>query len=188
MSDQGSQTTGAPPICYTVVSLPVPFDEFMVAATAEGLCWSAFVDQGGLPALRAWATRHCRGVAVQRGLTPLLARARDALQRFFSGRPEPFTVPLDLRGTAFQRAVWWAVLAVPFGRTATYAQIAAQIGRPRAVRAVGAANGANPLTIFVPCHRLVGRNGDLCGYGGGLPRKSALLTLERRVARQLSEP
>lgn len=169
-------------ITYTSVALPPPFDELIVAATGAGLCWSGFGDCEGLPALRAWAVRYDPGASVQPGQTSLLDRACTELECFFSGRRVGFSVALDLRGTAFQRSVWEAVLAIPLGSTATYAEIAARLGRPRAVRAVGAANGANPLTIFVPCHRLVGSDGELRGYGGGLRRKSALLALERHGA------
>jgi methylated-DNA-[protein]-cysteine S-methyltransferase len=101
------------------------------------------------------------------------------LDGYFAGACREFTIPLDLRGTPFQIAVWRAVLAVPWGETRTYREIAADIGRPAAIRAVGTANGANPLAIIVPCHRLVGANGTLRGYGGGLERKAWLLAHER---------
>jgi methylated-DNA-[protein]-cysteine S-methyltransferase len=88
-------------------------------------------------------------------------------------------VPLDVRGTSFQRAVWAAVAEVGYGETCSYGDIARAMGRPAAVRAVGLANGANPLPIVIPCHRIIGANGALTGYGGGLPTKRALLALER---------
>jgi len=89
-----------------------------------------------------------------------------------------FELPLDLRGTEFQRAVWQALLEIPYGETRSYAEIARQVGQPNAVRAVGAANGANPIPIVVPCHRVIGRDGSLTGYGGGLDKKVFLLQLE----------
>ncbi len=89
-----------------------------------------------------------------------------------------FTCPLDLHGTPFQVAVWQALVRIPYGETRSYAEIAQAIDRPRAVRAVGAANGANPVAIIVPCHRVIGSNGTLTGYGGGLPAKRWLLSLE----------
>jgi methylated-DNA-[protein]-cysteine S-methyltransferase len=110
---------------------------------------------------------------------PLLARARAQLAEYFDGRRSKFDLPLAPRGTPFQQAVWQALLAVPFGATSTYGAIAAAIRRPKAVRAVGAAIGANPIGIVVPCHRIVGRDGSLTGYAGGLDRKAKLLALER---------
>ena len=108
----------------------------------------------------------------------ILEAAQRQLNEYFAGRRQTFDVPLDLRGTAFQLAVWNALLQVPFGETVSYATIAERIDRPSAVRAVGAANGANPIPIIVPCHRVVGRNGTLTGYRGGLPIKKRLLDLE----------
>ena len=110
---------------------------------------------------------------------PVLAQARTQLAEYFAGRRARFDLPLAARGTPFQQAVWQALLAVPFGGTSTYGAIAAAIRRPRAVRAVGAAIGANPIGIVVPCHRIVGRDGSLTGYAGGLDRKATLLALER---------
>ncbi|HET7034829.1 MAG TPA: methylated-DNA--[protein]-cysteine S-methyltransferase [Thermomicrobiaceae bacterium] len=112
-----------------------------------------------------------------------LDEAAVQLGDYFAGRLRRFTLPLDLVGTPFQRRVWQAVAAVPFGETATYREIAARIGAPRAYRAVGAANGANPAAIVIPCHRLVGADGGLRGYGGGLHQKRALLDLEAAVMR-----
>lgn len=100
------------------------------------------------------------------------------LDEYFRGVRTSFELPLRLEGTPFQREVWAALLDIPFGQTSTYAEVAARIGRPRAVRAVGAANGQNPISIVVPCHRLIGANGDLTGYGWGLERKRSLLELE----------
>lgn len=111
---------------------------------------------------------------------PVLAQARSQLTEYFTGRRTDFDVPLAPQGTAFQQAVWRALLTVPFGRTSTYGAIAAVVGRPSAVRAVGAAVGANPLGIVVPCHRIIGRDGSLTGYAGGLDRKAKLLALEGR--------
>ena len=114
---------------------------------------------------------------------PVLAAARRQLSEYFEGRRAGFDLPLAPRGTPFQQAVWQALLAVPFGATSTYGAIAAAIRRPKAVRAVGAAIGANPIGIVVPCHRIVGRDGSLTGYAGGLDRKAKLLALEGSAAR-----
>jgi len=110
---------------------------------------------------------------------PVLAQARAELAEYFEARRATFDLPLAPQGTPFQRAVWQALLAVPFGATSTYGAIAAAIRRPTAVRAVGAAIGANPIGIIVPCHRIVGADGRLTGYAGGLERKAKLLALER---------
>ena len=115
------------------------------------------------------------------GKSKLHAAARE-LDEYFAGTRQAFDVPLHPSGTPFQLEVWGALLAIPYGQTVSYADIARRIRRPRAVRAVGAANGANPLSIFVPCHRVIGSHGDLIGYGGGLPAKRWLLAHERKHA------
>jgi len=104
--------------------------------------------------------------------------AADQLQEYFAGRLRKFSVPLDLRGTPFQRQVWEQLGHIPYGETRSYRQIAQALGRPKAARAVGQATGSNPVAIIVPCHRVIGANGRLTGYGGGLPRKQDLLELE----------
>jgi methylated-DNA-[protein]-cysteine S-methyltransferase len=118
------------------------------------------------------------GPAGARSDDPLLAEAEEQLHAYFSGRLERFDLPLSPGGTAFQRRVWDAVAAIPYGTVTTYGALADAIGTPRAWRAVGAANGRNPLPIVVPCHRVVGASGALTGYGGGLERKRELLALE----------
>lgn len=109
---------------------------------------------------------------------PVLLRTRGQLAEYFAGRRTDFDLPLRPQGTPFQQSVWRALLAVPFGQTSTYGAIAAAIGKSTAVRAVGAAVGANPIGIVVPCHRIIGRDGSLTGYAGGLDRKVKLLALE----------
>ena len=109
---------------------------------------------------------------------PVLLEAEQQLREYFDGRRTSFTLKLDVAGTDFQRQVWHALLTIPFGETRSYAEIARQIGRPKAVRAVGAANGRNPLSIVAPCHRVIGTNGKLTGFAGGLDTKAFLLTLE----------
>jgi methylated-DNA-[protein]-cysteine S-methyltransferase len=111
-----------------------------------------------------------------------LREAADQLHAYFAGDRMMFDLPLAPRGTDFQQSVWRALLAIPYGETTTYSSIAERIGRPAAVRAVGAANGANPIPIVIPCHRVIGTNGSLTGFGGGLDVKRRLLSLEARVA------
>jgi len=110
---------------------------------------------------------------------PVLVEAERQLEEYFSGRRQDFALKLDASGTAFQRAVWSALMTIPFGETRSYGQIAAQIGRPGAARAVGAANGRNPLSIVAPCHRVVGATGALTGFAGGLDVKERLLKFEK---------
>ncbi len=109
---------------------------------------------------------------------PVLKRAAEQLAGYFAGELQAFDIPLDLRGTDFQRNVWHALLTIPFGETRTYGEIARQIDRPNASRAVGAANGRNPISIIAPCHRVIGSNGALTGFAGGLDAKRYLLRLE----------
>lgn len=113
------------------------------------------------------------------GSTPLLERAAGQLEEYFAGIRTAFDLPLEAAGTPFQRRVWEALREIPYGTTVSYAHIAARTGAPRASRAVGAANRRNPLAIVVPCHRIIGADGSLTGYAGGLERKEFLLRLER---------
>lgn len=110
---------------------------------------------------------------------PILARLKQQLNEYFAGTRQDFDLPLEPVGSEFQLAVWNALREIPFGETRSYSQQAAMIGNPAAVRAVGAANGKNPISIVVPCHRVIGKNGDLTGFGGGLPIKQFLLDHER---------
>jgi methylated-DNA-[protein]-cysteine S-methyltransferase len=109
---------------------------------------------------------------------PVLVEAERQLAEYFARRRKTFTLKLDFAGTAFQRQVWEALLTIPYGETRSYGQIARQIGSPKAVRAVGAANGRNPISIVTPCHRVVGATGKLTGFAGGLETKAHLLALE----------
>ncbi|HEY1173444.1 MAG TPA: methylated-DNA--[protein]-cysteine S-methyltransferase [Verrucomicrobiae bacterium] len=111
---------------------------------------------------------------------PVLVEVVKQLREYFAGERKKFSVKLDSRGTEFQRKVWAALVTIPFGETRSYAQIAEQVGSPKAVRAVGAANGRNPISIIAPCHRVIGSNGKLTGFAGGLEAKAFLLGLEGR--------
>jgi methylated-DNA-[protein]-cysteine S-methyltransferase len=116
---------------------------------------------------------------------PVLVRAARELEEYFTGEGRAFTVPLRFHGTDFQRSVWTALTAIPYGAQRSYTQIAVAIGQPQAVRAVGAANGSNPLSIIVPCHRVVAGDGALTGYAGGLLAKRWLLEHEQKVLSKL---
>ena len=109
---------------------------------------------------------------------PLLVETERQLDAYFAGRLKAFSVPLDFKGTEFQKSVWRALLTIPFGETRSYGQIARQIGKPTAARAVGAANGKNPISIIAPCHRVIGLTGALTGFAGGLAAKERLLGIE----------
>ena len=150
-----------------------PLGPMIVAATDNGLAGVWFEGQRHLPDSTGWphAPAH-----------PVLAEAIGQLSDYFAGHRTQFALPLDLQGgTAFQQSVWQALLAIPSGATTSYGDLSQRVGRPAAVRAVGAAVGRNPVSIVVPCHRVLGRDGSLTGYAGGLERKSALLDLERAV-------
>ncbi|MCL6239349.1 methylated-DNA--[protein]-cysteine S-methyltransferase [Acinetobacter sp. ANC 5033] len=110
---------------------------------------------------------------------PILLKTAQQLNEYFAGKRQQFDLPLDFEGTAFQQQVWQALLTIPFGETRSYKQIAEQIGNVKAVRAVGAANSKNPISIIAPCHRVVGANGKLVGFAGGLENKEILLKMEK---------
>jgi methylated-DNA-[protein]-cysteine S-methyltransferase len=150
-----------------------PLGPMLIARTARGLAGAWFDGQ-----------RHHPGhlSAAQRPDDVLLRAAADQLGRYFLGAAADFGIPLDPVGTPFQQQVWSALRVIAAGHTRTYAEIARLIGAPRAVRAVGAAIGRNPLSVIVPCHRVLGQGGALTGYAGGLERKRALLDLEARAA------
>ena len=136
------------------------------------------LEEGEETLTRLWLPNALPDGWVRGEETPLLRAARTQLLEYFFGTRRSFDLPLDPAGTDFQRSVWEALRAIPYGQTRTYGEIAAAVGRPRAVRAVGQANHVNPLPIFIPCHRVVGKNGALPGYAGGLDLKGALLALE----------
>lgn len=119
---------------------------------------------------------------------PILNETKKQLDSYFTSTRREFDLPLDIIGTPFQKAAWHALMEIPYGETRSYAQQATLCGKPRAVRAIGTANGRNPLSIIIPCHRVIGKDGSLTGYGGGLQRKHFLLELEARAKRRQSVP
>ena len=156
---------------------PSRFGEVLAAAEGGALVGLWFVEgQKDTPAPGAgWARDDA---------DPVLAETRRQFGEFERGERRAFDLPLSLRGTGFQRAVWAELLRIPFGATSTYGEVARRVGRPAAVRAVGAAVGRNPVSVIVPCHRVLGADGSLTGYAGGLGRKRALLSLEGVPARE----
>lgn len=171
----GGRVTGSAYV-DVVEELPGPFT---FAVDQDGaLCWLQFLD-GDYP-------RTIQEELVRAGYRPAVDPARTAVAKqelldYCRGQRTTFSLPLALRGTVWQVAVWQALTLIPFGETRTYRQLAAELGRPGAARAMGRANATNPISIVVPCHRVIGANGALTGYGGGLHIKMRLLEHEARV-------
>lgn len=163
------------PIYWTVVACEDW--NLIIAATDAGLC---YVGSPGQPLadIAGWANRRWPDRPLQRDDGKLQPYAEE-LAGYLQGKLRSFAMPLDLQGTPFQLAIWRALCGIPYGQTLSYSELAEQIQRPSAVRAVGAAIGANPVLITVPCHRVIGKNGALTGYRGGLDMKAKLLRLER---------
>ena len=159
-----------------IAEFATPFGGMLCASTEAGLAYVRLPRASGR-GFAGWLRRHAPGAEVEEAWKPNRPAVQQILE-FLDGKRDRFDLPLDLRGTDFQRRVWKALLRIPYGQTRTYAQIARSVGRPAAVRAVGAANGANPVALVVPCHRVVATGGKLGGYAGGLPLKARLLALE----------
>jgi methylated-DNA-[protein]-cysteine S-methyltransferase len=155
---------------YRIVDSPI--GPLTLAGRDDRLMHLRMVDQTYEPSREGWQPDDSA-----------FAEAATQLAAYFAGECTDFQVELDLVGTAFQRRVWEALLTIPYGETRSYGEIARQIGAPGAFRAVGLANGHNPISIIVPCHRVIGANGNLTGYGGGVERKKMLLHLEKSRTR-----
>jgi methylated-DNA-[protein]-cysteine S-methyltransferase len=150
------------------------------ATVVDGLTVRLVTSDSGLRAIDFDRSHPVEGGRY--GIHPIATEALRQLRAYFAGQLRRFDLPLDMEGTDFQLRVWRELERIPYGETRSYLQMAAAIGAPRAVRAVGAANGANPIPIVVPCHRVIGASGKLVGYGGGLPLKKRLLQLEGALA------
>ena len=164
-----------------VVSIDTPLGEMIAGSTADHLVLLEFVDRQALVAQLRRLTTWLRCEFVP-GEIPVLAALRQQLDEYFRGARVDFDLPLEPRGTDFQMQVWGALRTIPSGSTRSYADIARIIGRPTAVRAVASANGDNRISILIPCHRVIGSDGKLVGYGGGIWRKERLLAIETRAA------
>jgi methylated-DNA-[protein]-cysteine S-methyltransferase len=168
--------------------LPTPLGEMLVLASGEGLCALEFTTvkgrargEGQLSRLHARLARWFPPHEIVDRETPTIVRTRAWLAAYFDGKAATIDgLPLDMRGAPFEKRVWVALQAIPPGQTTSYGAIANALGSAGASRAVGAANGANPISIIVPCHRVIGSSGSLTGYGGGLDRKTWLIDHERR--------
>ena len=157
-----------------------PAGELVVGASSRGCCLVEYVERGGLEKIKYW-TRQRYNLDMVECDNPLLDRVEEELRSYFSGSLRSFSFPLDLQGTEFEQSVWRQLLAISYGQRTTYAELARRVNKPKAFRAVGRANGSNPLAIVVPCHRVVQSGGGMGGYGGGIWRKEFLLGLEMRV-------
>lgn len=154
-----------------------PYGELMLGSLGEKLCLCDWVGEKR----KATIGRRLRNMlhaVCEEGASEVLSRAAAQLDEYFARKRRAFDIPLLLAGTDFQKAVWQELLNIPYGKTVSYGELSKMLGNPKAVRAVGAANGANALSIFIPCHRVVGSNRQLTGYAGGLAAKEGLLGLE----------
>ena len=161
---------------YTL-SLETPVGPLSLASSREGLLYVGLPHASGA-GMQGFLHRRAPDAKREEGYAPNRVAAKQILE-FLEGKRDAFELPLDLRGTPFQRDVWDALLAIPYGETCSYADLAKRVGRPGAVRAVGSANGANPLALVVPCHRVIASDGKLGGYAGGLELKAKLLAMEQ---------
>ena len=163
-----------------LTTIATPIGEMIAAATNTHLVLFEFSHRHMLP-LQLQRLRAAVGTELVEGESPIIDQLRGELDEYFAGTRREFSVPLYAPGTSFQMRVWDELLRIPPGTTTTYARVAAAIGQPNAVRAVARANGDNRIAILIPCHRVIGSDGSLTGYGGGLWRKKKLLDLEARA-------
>lgn len=178
------RTFGAPPgqsrgaDCIVTAWIETTIGPLVAAATSRGLCLLEFTDRRRLELQFARLRKHFK-CAIVPGRNDHLEKVKKELAEYFSGRRSSFSVPLVVAGSPFEKKVWEALLTIPHGQTVSYEEIARKIGAPKASRAVGRANGFNRIAILIPCHRVINKNGELGGYGGGLWRKKKLLELEK---------
>lgn len=182
--DAFSKTFGLPPgksrsaDCIVVTWMESPIGPLLAAATNDGVCLLEFTDRRMLEAQFATLRRRFK-TAIVPGENQHLSALKQELTEYFAGTRKKFSVPLVFPGTPFQEQVWKQLLKIPYGATVSYEDIAHRVGSPKAVRAVGTANGMNRIAVVIPCHRVVNKSGELGGYGGGLWRKKLLLGLEQ---------
>lgn len=161
-------------MAYAYTLMPSPVGTLTLIASDQGL--AAILWENDLP------TRVRLEPRIPIPDHPILIQTKQQLKEYFAGQRSSFSLPLHFTGTDFQKKVWHALLTIPFGETRSYSQIAQQIGAPKAMRAVGAANGKNPISIIAPCHRVIGSTGKLTGFAGGLKAKAYLLGIEKEAA------
>ncbi len=165
-------------LTHYVDEMDSPIGTLTIVTTEHGICHLSFGTlEMNCPALHVWMRKNGRKAELKRS-PEKLRPVCDQLEEYFAGTRHSFDLPLDLCGSLFQKKVWNALLNIEYGKTCSYKEIALKIGAPKAVRAVGGANNKNPIPIIIPCHRVIGSNGNMVGYGGGLDKKEILLSLE----------
>ncbi|RSL30522.1 methylated-DNA--[protein]-cysteine S-methyltransferase [Salibacterium salarium] len=168
--------TTAEKLYYTQVNTRV--GPLTIAATEHGLCALHFGESDTvIEAMKPWVQKHDIAASMEQDFKKLQS-VTEQLHEYFAGERKTFDIALDLYGTPFQRSAWQALKQIPYGETRSYKQIAEVIGSPKAVRAIGSANNKNPVSIIVPCHRVIGSNGKMVGYGSGIDKKEHLLKME----------
>jgi len=154
-----------------------PLGDMIAGATENGVCFLEWHDRGGVERIKQRVEKRYR-MPLAPGNNSHLDKLQEEVTRYFDGKLKQFSVALDIKGTPFERSTWDRLLSIQYGKTRSYGEMADLLGKPRASRAVGRANGANYISIVVPCHRVIETNGGLGGYGGGIKRKRYLLDLE----------
>ncbi len=160
-------------------SINTPFGEMLAAASNRGICMLEFKDTGRLDGQITQLNKYFSST-INSGESVFFEQLTQELKDYFKGGLQSFKVPLDIKGTTFQMQAWNALLKIPYGDTRSYLQQAQAINKPKAFRAVASANRNNRISILIPCHRVIAKNGNLAGYGGGLDRKAFLLNLEKQ--------
>jgi len=164
-------------IVYKIVDSPI--GKFVAGATPKGCCVYEFFDRGGVKRIKTSVEKR-HNVKMEEGTNRFIDKMESQVNEYFKGKRKKFSLKLDLQGTKFEILDWLELMKIPYGETRSYGEIAKQLGKPGAARAVGRANGANYLPIIIPCHRVIEANGNLRGYGGKLWRKKFLLDLEKK--------
>lgn len=162
-------------------TLETPFGELLAGATTEGICLLEFTDTNRV-AMQLPRLEKSFSAEIKTGESPFFERLIEELKAYFKGELKDFKVPLDTKGTPFQMQAWDALLKIPYGETRSYLEQAHAINKPKAFRAVASANRNNRISILIPCHRVIAKDGKLAGYGGGLDRKEFLINLEKKVS------
>ena len=169
-------------ILFKIVDSPI--GGFIAGATADACCLFEFNDRGGIERIRARMMKRYK-LEMKEDNNSLLKEIEKQSNEYFSGARIEFNLPIDQKGTEFEKSVWNALMTIPYGETRSYGEMAAQLGKPGAARAVGRANGLNYIPIIIPCHRVIDANGELHGYGGGLWRKRWLLEHEGAIPKPM---
>lgn len=167
-----------PPVILTMTEFSTPLGPMLAGATAEGVCLLEFQDRIRFEKEFA-ALQNTLNAVIEQGRNPFLDQLETELQEYFSGERKTFEVPLHIPGNEFAKSVWETLLNIPYGTTCTYKEQADLMKNPKAIRAIATANGRNRLAIIVPCHRVIGSNGSMTGYAGGIDKKKWLLKFER---------